>query len=146
MKVGVFTVILRSMPLEQALDYLASLGVQTVEIGTGAYPGIDHCDADALLASDAKANEFLHKIESRGLKISCLSVHGNPIHPNGAIAQDHDAAFQRCVRLAARLAWRWWLPSAVVRAVRQAIVNLTGSHAPGHQSTWISCDISGMKW
>jgi len=103
MKVGVFTVILGSMPFEQALDYLASTGVQTVEIGTGAYTGEAHCDADALLASDQKAKDFLHAITSRGLQISCLSVHGNPIHPNREIATAHDAAFRRCVHLARKL-------------------------------------------
>jgi sugar phosphate isomerase/epimerase len=103
MKVGVFTVILRSMSLEKALDYLAELGVETVEIGTGAYTGTDHCDANDLLASDAKANAFLNAIHSRGLKISCLSVHGNPIHPNPEIADQHHAAFERCIRLAAKL-------------------------------------------
>lgn len=103
MKVGVFTVILRNMPFEQALDYLANLGVQTVEIGTGAFTGTDHCDADELLSSDAKAKAFLNSIHSRGLQISCLSVHGNPIHPNAKIAAEHHAAFERCVRLAAKL-------------------------------------------
>jgi sugar phosphate isomerase/epimerase len=103
MKVGVFTVILGSMPFEQALDYLASTGVKTVEIGTGAYTGTAHCDADALLASDQKAKDFLRAIASRGLEISCLSVHGNPIHPNREIATAHDAAFRRCVHLAQKL-------------------------------------------
>ena len=103
MKVGVFTVILGSMPFEQALDYLASTGVKTVEIGTGAYTGEAHCDADSLLASDQKAKDFLHAITSRGLEISCLSVHGNPIHPNREIAAAHDAAFRRCVHLARKL-------------------------------------------
>jgi hypothetical protein len=39
-KVGVITVILQTMPFEHALNYLAGLGVQTVEIGVGAYSGI----------------------------------------------------------------------------------------------------------
>ena len=103
MKVGVFTVILRSMPLEQALDYLAGLGVETVEIGTGAFTGVEHCDADALLASDQKAKDFLKAISSRGLQISCLSVHGNPIHPDRDVARDHDAVFKKTVRLAEKL-------------------------------------------
>ena len=91
------------MPFEQALDYLAGLGVQTVEIGAGAYSGVDHCDADALLASDQKAGDFLKAISSRGLQISCLSVHGNPIHPDKEIATKHDADYRRCIRLAQKL-------------------------------------------
>lgn len=85
------------------LDYLASLGVQCIEIGTGAYPGTGHCNPEELLASDSKCKDFLHAIRSRGLEISCLSVHGNPIHPNAQIAAEHHAAFERCVRLAERL-------------------------------------------
>ena len=143
MKVGVFTVILRNMPLEQALDYLANLGVQTVEIGTGAFTGTDHCDADELLANDAKAKEFLNVIHSRGLKISCLSVHGNPIHPNAKIAAEHHAAFERCVRLAAKL---------------EVEVVATFSGCPGgsptdQQPNWVTCpwppeylDILDYQW
>jgi len=103
MKVGVFSVILRDKPFEQALDYLASLGVETVEIGTGAFTGVEHCDADALLASDQKAKDFLKAVSSRGLQISALSVHGNPIHPNKEIARKHDSDYRRCIRLAQKL-------------------------------------------
>src|SRR5262245_35872238 len=103
MKVGVFTVILASMKFEKALDYLAELGVQAVEIGAGAYPGTAHCRTDALLASDQKAKDFLRAIASRGLQISSLSVHGNPIHPNKKIAAAHDADFRKTVHLARKL-------------------------------------------
>ncbi len=143
MKVGVFSVILRSMPLEQALDYLAGLGVQAVEIGAGAYPGVDHCDVESLLASDTKAREFLHAIHSRGLQISCLSVHGNPIHPNADIARQHDADFQRCVHLANKLGV-------------DVVTTFSGcpGGAPGdRQPNWVTCpwppeylDILQYQW
>ncbi|MCA9211778.1 MAG: sugar phosphate isomerase/epimerase [Planctomycetales bacterium] len=143
MKVGVFTVILREMPLEQTLDYLSGLGVQTVEIGTGAFPGTDHCDPDELLASDTKANEFMDTIRSRGLEISCLSVHGNPIHPNAEIAAQHDADFKRCVRLAAKLGI-------------DTVATFSGcpGGAPGDQQpNWVTCpwppeylDILEYQW
>jgi len=129
MKVGVFTVILSSMPFEQALDYLASTGVKTVEIGTGAFTGTAHCDADALLASDQKAKDFLHAITSRGLEISCLSVHGNPIHPKREIAAAHDAAFRRCVLLAQKLGV-------------EVVTTFSGcpGGAPGDsQPNWVTC-------
>ncbi len=129
MKVGVFSVILRAMPFEQALDYLASLGVQTIEIGTGAYPGIDHCNPDELLSSDAKANEFLAAVHSRGLKISCLSVHGNPIHPDAKLAAAHHADFERCVRLAAKLG---------VAAVA-TFSGCPGGAAGDRQPNWVTC-------
>jgi sugar phosphate isomerase/epimerase len=129
MKIGVFTVILSTLKFEAALDYLAGLGVETVEIGTGAYPGTAHCDTDALLASDRKAKEWHSAITSRGLSISCLSVHGNPIHPNKKIAAAHDADFRKCVRLAEKL---------------EVDVVTTFSGCPGgspkdQQPNWVTC-------
>src|SRR5262245_53403299 len=103
MQVGVFTVILSSMKLGLALDYLAELGVQTVEIGAGGYAGTRHCDVDALLADTGKARAWLEQITSRGLRVSALSCHGNPLHPNKKIAAAHDLAFRKAVRLASRL-------------------------------------------
>lgn len=129
MKLGVFTVILRSMPCEQALDYLASLGVEAVEIGVGAYCGTDHCNPEELLQSDSKAKAFLEAIHSRGLQISCLSVHGNPIHPNASIAGQHHADFERAVRLAAKLGV-------------EVVTTFSGcpGGAPGDsQPNWVTC-------
>jgi len=103
MKVGVFSVILRNLKLEPMLDYLVSLGVEAVEIGAGGYAGRDHCPVDALLASAAKRKAFLEKFASRGLVISSLSCHGNPIHPNKRMASAHDADFRKAVRLASAL-------------------------------------------
>jgi sugar phosphate isomerase/epimerase len=91
MKLGVFTPVLYDRDLPAALDHLAGLGVEAVEIGTGNWPGDTHCDMDALLADHAKATAFKREVESRGMVISALSQHGNPVHPDPAIAaRDHD--------------------------------------------------------
>jgi sugar phosphate isomerase/epimerase len=103
MKVGVFTVILRSLKLDQALDYLAALGVQAVELGVGGYAGTDHCPVDELLASAKKAKEFVRGIRGRGLQISALTCAGNPIHPNKSLAAPFDKDFRKAVRLANQL-------------------------------------------
>ncbi len=129
MKVGVFTVILQSMPFERALDYLAGLGVQAVEIGAGAFTGTAHCDPETLLACDDQAKAFLNAIASRGLEISCLSVHGNPLHPNPRIASQHREAFERCLRLASRLGV-------------EVVTTFSGcpGGAPGDQQpNWVTC-------
>jgi sugar phosphate isomerase/epimerase len=103
MKLGIFAVILNSMKLEPALDYLAELGVQCVEFGAGGWAGTAHCDPDTLLASDRKAQDFLRAVTSRGLQISSLNAAGNPIHPNRKRAAAFDADFRKAVRLAQKL-------------------------------------------
>ena len=103
MKIGVFAVLFGDKPFEETLDYLKDAGVDAVEIGCGAYPGDAHCQPAALLASDGKLKAFKQAVERRGLVISALSCHGNPIHPQKAIAADHHRAFEQTVRLARAL-------------------------------------------
>ncbi|WP_127580229.1 sugar phosphate isomerase/epimerase family protein [Paenibacillus koleovorans] len=103
MKLGVFTVLLGGKPLEEALDIIAAKGLQAVEIGTGNWPGNAHCDPDALLADEGKLKAFKQAVESRGLIISAFSCHGNPLHPQKAIAKDFHDTFVKTVDLAQRL-------------------------------------------
>jgi sugar phosphate isomerase/epimerase len=51
-KLGVFTVLFGQSAFEDMLDYVASSGLKTVEIGTGGYPGDAHCPLDELLESE----------------------------------------------------------------------------------------------
>jgi sugar phosphate isomerase/epimerase len=103
MKLGVFSVVLHSLKLEQALDYLADLRVQAVELGAGGYAGTDHCPVDELLASERKAKDLLRLVESRGLRISALTCAGNNVHPNRKLAASFDRDFRKAVQLANRL-------------------------------------------
>jgi len=100
MKVGVFAVLFAQRPFEEALDYIKQAGCEAVEIGCGGYPGSSHCDPAALLKDDRARQRFRDAVASRGLEISALSCHGNPLHPNETIAKEHDAAFRDTVRLA----------------------------------------------
>jgi sugar phosphate isomerase/epimerase len=103
MRLGVFTVLFGDKPLEETLDYLVSLGVEAVELGTGAYPGSAHCNPGELLRNDAKLDAFRQSIDSRKLRISALSCHGNPLHPQKSTARDHHLVFEQTVKLAEKL-------------------------------------------
>jgi len=103
MKLGVFTVLWGSEPLEAALDRVVEAGLECVEIGTGNYPGNIHCRPVELLADKAALERFRKAIASRNLEISALSCHGNPIHPQAAVARDSHETFLRTVELADRL-------------------------------------------
>ena len=103
MKIGLFIALFGDKPLEEALDICVAEGIQSVEIGAGAYPGSGHLEVEKLLESKAERDALMKKIESRGLMLSALSVHGNPIHPNKAVAADHHKAFVDAVKLCSML-------------------------------------------
>lgn len=103
MKIGSLSAAWSAQPLEEVLDFFAGAGLQAIEIGAGAYPGNAHCNAAELNKSKAKREAFVKAIESRGLELSALSVHGNPLHPNKKIAEEHHNAFREAVKLASSI-------------------------------------------
>jgi sugar phosphate isomerase/epimerase len=100
MKVGVFAVLYQGLPFEAALDKLASMGAEAVEIGTGNYPGDAHCRPQELLGDRGAARRFKDAVTSRGLMISALSQHGNPLHPDPRFARASHETWRATVRLA----------------------------------------------
>jgi sugar phosphate isomerase/epimerase len=103
MKVGVLSVVFGNMTLTDALDYIKGAGAQAVEIGTGNYPGDAHCPVDELLADAAKLAAWKGEFESRGLEISALSCHGNPLHPDAGFAAANHEVHRKTVQLAAKV-------------------------------------------
>jgi sugar phosphate isomerase/epimerase len=129
MKLGVFTVLFGGQPLEKALDYICASGLEAVELGVGGYPGSAHCPVDDLLASKAKAAGYKKRITDRGLEISALSCHGNPLHPDAAVAKEDRETHRKAVRLAEMLG----VP---------VVVNFSGCPGAGPKDTtpnWITC-------
>ena len=103
MKVGVFTPVLNFMPLEEAVPYLASLGVEALEIGAGGCPGKAHLDPEQLLGNKDKINAVKTLMKENNIEIAALSAHGNPVHPTAEFAKrDHDE-FMRAVELCEEL-------------------------------------------
>lgn len=100
MKLGVLTNVVGNMPLEDALKYFKSMGIQMVEIGCGGYPGKDHCDPEVLLHDEAKYQEFCDTIKKYDMEVSAFSCHGNPIHPNKELAAAYDKDMRNAVLMA----------------------------------------------
>jgi sugar phosphate isomerase/epimerase len=129
MKIGVFTVLLGQKPLEEALDYVAKSGVEMVELGTGNYPGGSHCDPDKLLGNKAAQKKLLKAVESRGLAISALSCHGNPLHPDKKIAKANHEVHRKTVQLAKELGIG-------------IVINFSGCPGEGPKASkpnWVTC-------
>ncbi len=103
MKLGVFDPVFGDLELEPMLDRIVELGLEAAEIGTGNYPSDRHCQPAALLADTAARDRFGKAFSARGLAISALSCHGNPLHPDADRAKHDDEVFRDTVRLASQL-------------------------------------------
>ncbi len=99
MRVGVFTALLASLPLDRVIEKLKGFGVDTVELGTGNYPGDPHCKLE-MLESKSALKEFRQKLADNGISISALSCHGEPLHPDPAIARAHQEVNRKTILLA----------------------------------------------
>jgi sugar phosphate isomerase/epimerase len=102
MRVGVFTALLAQMSLDDVLKKLKSLNINTVELGTGNYPGDPHCKL-SMLENRTALKEFKQKLSDEGFSISALSCHGNPLHPNSQTAKASQDTTRKTIMLAERL-------------------------------------------
>lgn len=143
MKLGVFTVLYQNLPFEAMLDKMVEMGVEAVELGTGNYPGNSHCNPDELLASPEKVRSFLRAIENRGLTISGLSCHGNPLHPDKNFANDSHEVWRKTVLLAERLGVQ----------VVNGFSGCPGDHPGAKNPNWVTCswppeylDVLNWQW
>ena len=100
MKLGVMNPVLAGMEFPLALEYLSSLGVQTIEIGAGGYPGDAHLKPKELIGNPEKINAFKKLVRDNNLEISAISCHGNPIHPQKEVAEAFHTQFLDAMRVA----------------------------------------------
>ncbi|MDR1539267.1 MAG: sugar phosphate isomerase/epimerase [Clostridiales bacterium] len=143
MKLGVLTVPLSGKSPEEAFKYLSSLGVQTVEIGTGGFPGNAHLDPVKFLEDPSKVDAYKELLKKYNLDICAFSVHGNPVHPNKETAAKAHEEFVNTCKVAEKFG---------VKTV------ITFSGCPGDQpgakfSNWVTCawppeylDILKYQW
>jgi sugar phosphate isomerase/epimerase len=129
MKLGVLTVLYAERPLEEVLDRAAALGLDAVELGTGAYPGSAHADPAVLLSDAAALRSLREAVSSRGLRISALSCHGNPLHPDEALARAHHETWRATLELA----------NALEVDVVNTFSGCPGDGPSGRCPNWITC-------
>jgi len=103
MKLGVMTVLLGQKPAEDAFRYLSSLKVQTVEIGTGGFPGTAHLNPKEFLADPGAAAAYKDLLKKYNLEISALSTHSNHVHPQKEIADKAHSDFINTCKVAEKL-------------------------------------------
>jgi sugar phosphate isomerase/epimerase len=104
MKLGVYDAILHDRSLPEALEVIAGLGLQGIELNSGGFLPAAHIPTfDDILVSDTARDEFLGIFEGTGVSIAGLNCNGNPLHPDEVIGGQHAEDVRRSIRLANRL-------------------------------------------
>ncbi|MFW6380317.1 MAG: sugar phosphate isomerase/epimerase family protein, partial [Halorhodospira sp.] len=85
MKLGVMAAMLAGMELDDALDYCKKVGLDAIEIPVGGYPG-DPWNLAGAHTDKARVDDLKKKVADRGLEVHGIACHGNPVHPDEAIA------------------------------------------------------------
>ncbi len=129
MKIGVLTVLFSSMSFDEVLDYVSKVGLGAIELGTGNYVGSPHTDMQALLSNGPMIEDYKKKVADRGLEISALSCHGNPLHPDKSFAEANHKVHRDTVVLASKMGL-------------DTVINFSG--CPGGSETdpypnWVTC-------
>jgi sugar phosphate isomerase/epimerase len=129
MKLGVLTVPLAGRPVAEAFEYLAKLGVQSVELGTGGFPGNAHLNPVEALKNPEIIDNLKSLLTKNNLTISALSCHGNPVHPNKEIAEkDHEDFVNTC-----KLAQKLGIDTVITFS------GCPGDHPGAKFPNWVTC-------
>ena len=102
MQLAVFTPLLSGLSLSQTQAKLRDLGISSVELGTGNYPGDAHCPL-TLLDDDLAREDFQRTLAEYGASLCALSCHGNALHPDPARARAAREASRKTILLAEKL-------------------------------------------
>ncbi len=103
MELSVLANLYHDKTLDEVLQKLTSLGVHTVELGAGGYPGKTQCNPVELLADEKKYDAFIATLKKHDVRVCALATHGNALHPNKAIAEAFDTDFKNAVLLAEKM-------------------------------------------
>jgi sugar phosphate isomerase/epimerase len=126
--------------LDDVLKKLKSKGIDTVELGTGNYPGDAHCKL-SMLEDGSELQAFRKTLAHHGFSISALSCHGNPLHPNRERSKHDREVSQKTVELAEKLG----VPVVI------DFSGCPGDSPASQQPNWVTCPwppeyLDVLKW
>ncbi|MFL5757824.1 MAG: sugar phosphate isomerase/epimerase family protein [Chloroflexota bacterium] len=101
LRLGLYTDSVEFVPLDDALDLAAAIGVHDVEIATGGQSRAPHMDVHGLLADGAKRAKYCRKLADRDLRIAALNCSAWPMHPT--LGPAHEELIRSTIRLAGEL-------------------------------------------
>lgn len=103
MKLSIFNPILNNLSLEEMLATLNKMGVTSLELGVGGYPGTAHINAKDIIKSQSEIDELKSLLAKYNIAICAISVHGNALHPNETVAQSYHEDYVAACILAGKM-------------------------------------------
>ncbi len=103
MELGVVSTVFAEQSFGDALENCRRLGIRQLEVCAGGFFPKNHCDPERLLAHKRQLTTFKELLKRHEVTISAFAIHGEPLHPDEAIASRYDKAFRAACELAQRL-------------------------------------------
>ena len=143
MQLSVVNGVFGGVTLDESLKFLSDKGVKQLELGVGGYPGTVHADAKVLIKDEKKRKELMDTFAKYGMTISALSVHGNCVYPDKAVAAKFEEDFRAACVLAGQI--------GIDRIV--TFSGCPGSDEGAKQPSWVTCawppeylDVLDYQW
>jgi len=102
-KLGAYTACLHDKPVEEAVQILADMGLDSAEINSGGFLPPVHIPAAVLAADTAAIDEYLGMLADKGVTLTALNCNGNPLHADRQVSDEHAEGLRRSIPLAAAL-------------------------------------------
>jgi sugar phosphate isomerase/epimerase len=103
MKLGAYTACLHDKPVEEALQILRDLGLDSAEINSGGFLPAVHLPVDAVRSSETARDEYLGLFTASGVALTALNCNGNPLHPDPEVREKHADDLRESIEIAALL-------------------------------------------
>ena len=103
MHLGAVSSVFMTRPLREAAQKMHELGLESIELGAGGYFPKTHCNPAELLANPSALAVFQETLADFGLTISAFAMHGEPLHPDPAIAEPYARDFCDTCKLAEKI-------------------------------------------
>jgi sugar phosphate isomerase/epimerase len=103
MKLGAYTACLHDKPIEEALQLLRELGLDSAEINSGGFLPAPHLPIEEIRGSQDARSEYLAKFEAAEVTLTALNCNGNPLHPDPEVRAKHGQDVFDAIELGALL-------------------------------------------
>ena len=141
MKLGVYTAVLHDRSLREALETIASLGLEGAEINAGGFLPTPHLPVKELLSGEVSPQGYLKVFDETGVSIAGLNCNGNPLHADPEVGPEDAEDLRNAIKVAGLL--------GVDRVVTMS--GLPAAHAGGqwpawHVNTWDSGYLDSLDY